>query len=159
MKRCPIEARIVATDPFDSNDPTRKRSSNSLQALQPVIAGSSDLTAYWMLYGYSGKIDIARAYSSKATKLDLAWWQELQGQLDACQNEIAAVLGETILVNPVTPQDACVSRSENASMNALATPIRAGSANGSTLAISAPCKNLVCCRSNYHKACAGGDFT
>src|SRR5262249_44433309 len=63
---------------------------NLLQALQPVIAGSSDLTAYWMLYGYSGKIDIARAYSSKATKLDLAWWQELQGQLDACENEIAS---------------------------------------------------------------------
>ena len=110
MKRCPIEARIVATDPFDSNDPTRKRSSNSLQALQPVIAGSSDLTAYWMLYGYSGKIDIARAYGSQATKLDPAWWQELQGQLDACQNEITAVLGETIPVKPLTPQHVCVSR-------------------------------------------------
>ena len=98
----------TANSRFDSNDPTRKKSYDSLQALQPVIAGGSDLTLFWLLSGYSGKIDIARAYNSNA-KLDQIWWQELQRQLDACQNEIAIVLAKVNPVKPLSTRDVCVS--------------------------------------------------
>jgi len=54
-----VNSRFDSNDPLGSNDPIRKKSHDSLQALQPIIAGGSDLTVYSMLSRYSGKIDFA----------------------------------------------------------------------------------------------------